>query len=142
MTRGKDTFSGAAEVIKPYLDRAMSDERLRDDLLRAFGTARELYAELASERSRPITLASRVATDDDIRHKLGEAIDDLRNAGERLQGRGERSSSRRPALLIAGLALGILFNPLTGQETRRFIRDLITGESDDSETQAQSNGRT
>ncbi len=54
----------------------MKDDQLRSELVRAFATARELYAELTSDRSRPITLASRVATDDDIRDKLREAIED------------------------------------------------------------------
>ena len=29
--------------------------------------------------------------------------------------------------LVAGIALGILFNPLTGPETRRFIKDAVLG---------------
>jgi hypothetical protein len=123
----KKTVSAAAEQVRPYVERAMNDEKLRREVLRAFATARELYGDLISDRDRPITLASRVATDDDVRDKLREAIDDLRSASERLQGRRERSSSRASTLLIAGIALGILFNPVTGAETRRFIRDLISG---------------
>jgi hypothetical protein len=118
----------------------MSDERLRDDLLRAFGTARELFGELVDERSRPVTLASRVATDEDIRAKIAEAIDDLRRAGERLQGKRERTGGRAGAILVAGIALGILFNPVTGPETRRFIRELLSSD-DDSQPPSGSNGR-
>ncbi len=142
MAKGKDTFSGAAEVIKPYVERAMTDDRLRDELMRAFGTARELYGELLSEKSRPITLASRVATDDDIRDKLREAIEDLRRASERFQGKRDRSSGRASTILIAGIALGILFNPVTGPETRRFIRDLVSAGEEDGEHDASgANGR-
>ena len=143
MTKAKDTFSGAAGAIKPYLERAMTDEKLREELLHAFGTARELYGELINEKGRPITLASRVATDDDIRDKLRDAIEDLRRASERLQGRRGRSNGRASTILIAGIALGILFNPVTGPETRRFIRDLLSagGEEDDRGTNG-SNGRS
>ena len=143
MTKGKDTFSGAAGAIKPYLERAMTDDKLREELLHAFGTARELYGELMNEKGRPITLASRVATDDDIRDKLRDAIEDLRRASERLQGRHGRSNGRASAIVIAGIALGILFNPVTGPETRRFIRDLLSagGEEDDRGTNG-SNGRS
>ncbi len=126
MPNGRDALSSAAEVVKPYIERAMADEALRDDLMRAFATARELVSELASDANRPITLASRVATDDDLRDKLRESIEDLRRASERLQGRRERSSGRAAAVLVAGIALGILFNPVTGPETRRFIRDLVS----------------
>ena len=135
--RARDTFAGAADTVRPYLERAMTDESLRDELVRAFTTARQLYADLLGEGSRPITIASRVATDDEVREKLREAIEDLRSAGERLQGRRERareterSGGRAPTLLIAGIALGILFNPVTGPETRRFIRDLLSGSAGD-----------
>jgi hypothetical protein len=144
VTKGKDTFTGAAGAIKPYLERAMTDDKLRGELMHAFGTARELYGELMSEKGRPITLASRVATDDDIRDKLRDAIEDLRRASERLQGRRERerSSGRSSTVLIAGIALGILFNPVTGPETRRFIRDLISAGGEEGERGASgSNGR-
>jgi len=145
VTKGKDTFSGAAGAIKPYLERAMTDDKLREELVHAFGTARELYGDLISEKGRPITLASRVATDDDIRDKLRDAIEDLRRASERLQGRHQhgRSNGRASTVLIAGIALGILFNPVTGPETRRFIRDLLSagGEEDDRGTNG-SNGRS
>jgi len=132
VSNGKDALSGVAEVVKPFIERAMADEALRNDLMRAFATARELVSELASEANRPITLASRVATDDDVRDKLREAIEDLRRASERLQGRRERSSGRAAAVLVAGIALGILFNPVTGPETRRFIRDLVSAHDGSS----------
>lgn len=109
----------------------MNDERLRDDVIRAFKTARALYAELASDADHPLTLASRVATDDDIRERLRDALQDLRRAGERLQGTHGRASSRSPSLVVAGLALAALFNPLTGPRTRRFIRDLLSGANRD-----------
>jgi hypothetical protein len=135
----KKSVTAAAEQVRPYVERAMNDEKLRREVLRAFATARELYGDLISDRDRPITLASRVATDDDVRDKLREAIEDLRSAGERLQGRRERSSARASTLLVAGIALGILFNPVTGAETRRFIRELISGSSPESHS-AGSNG--
>jgi hypothetical protein len=135
VAKGKETFAGAAETIRPYLERAMTDERLRDELMRAFTTARELYAEFMSDKSRPITIASRVATDDDLREKLREAIEDLRRASDRLQGKRERerAGGRAPAVLVAGIALGILFNPVTGPETRRFIRDLVSSSGEEGE---------
>ncbi|HEY4347636.1 MAG TPA: hypothetical protein VGM80_08595 [Gaiellaceae bacterium] len=131
MPKTKDTLLDAADTIKPYIERAMTDEKLRNEVMRAFGTARELFTELAGDKDRPITLASRVATDDEIRDKVRDAIEDLRHASDRFQGKKERSSGRGAKLLIAGIALGILFNPVTGTETRRFIKDMISsGEHD------------
>jgi gas vesicle protein len=136
----KDKVYDAAENIKPYVERAMEDEKLRDEVMRAFGTAREIYKDLMGEKS-PVTLASRVATDDDIRDKLRDAIEDLRNASERLQGKKEHSS-RSKGLLVAGIALGILFNPVTGPETRRFIKDMLSSGDDSHETSSSTNGRS
>ena len=108
MAKAKDTLFDAAESIKPYVERAMTDERLRDEVMRAFGTARELYGELLSGKDKPITVASRVATDDDIRDKLREAIEDLRQASERLQGKIalDFDTARRLFTLIALLHPG------------------------------------
>jgi hypothetical protein len=127
MGRQKDTLLTKADTVRPYVERAMSDENLRRDLVSAFAIARGLYSELARDRDRPITIASRVATDDDVRDKLRDAIDDLRSASVRLQGKKEHSSMRGSTLLITGIALGILFNPVTGPETRRFIKDMFSG---------------
>ena len=137
--RGTEKVTDAAESIKPYVERAMADEKLRDDVMRAFGSAREIYKDLMGEKSA-ITLASRVATDDDIRDKLRDAIEDLRHASERLQGKKEHSG-RNATLLVAGIALGLLFNPITGPETRRFIKDML-GSGDEPDRHAGgTNGR-
>ena len=137
--KAKDRVSEATENLKPYVERAMADEKLRDDVMRAFGSAREIYTDLMGEKSA-VTLASRVATDDDIRDKLRDAIEDLRRASDRLQGRKDHSG-RNATLLIAGIALGLLFNPITGPETRRFIRDMLGSGGDDDRQGSGSNGR-
>jgi hypothetical protein len=129
MAKTKDKVYDAAGNAKPYIERAMKDEKLRDDVLSAFSTAKELYNELVGGRGA-VTLATRVATDDEIRDKLREAVDDLRSASERLQGKKDHSG-RNTTLLVAGIALGILFNPITGPETRRWLKDMITGGGDE-----------
>jgi hypothetical protein len=129
MAKTKDRVYDAAGNAKPYIERAMKDEKLREDVLSAFSTAKELYNELIGGRGA-VTLATRVATDDEIRDKLREAVDDLRSASGRLQGKRDHSG-RNTTLLVAGIALGILFNPITGPETRRWLKDVITGGGDE-----------
>jgi hypothetical protein len=129
MAKTSDKVYDAADSVKPYVQRAMYDEKLREDVLSAFATAKDLYTELVGGRSA-VTLAQRVATDDDVREKLRTAIDDLRSAADRLQGRKSQSKSHT-GLLVAGIALGILFNPVTGPETRRWLKDMLTGGGDD-----------
>jgi hypothetical protein len=128
MAKTKDKVVDAADNVKPYVDRAINDEKLRADVLSAFGTARDLYSELVGDR-RAVTVATRVATDDEIRAKLKEAVDDLRSAADRLQGKKDHSG-RNATLLVAGIALGILFNPVTGPETRKWLKDMISGSDD------------
>jgi len=129
MAKTKDKVYDAAENVKPYVERAMNDEKLRDDVMSAFATARELYNELIGPRGA-VTLATRVATDDEIREKLKAAVDDLRSAADRLQGKRSHSG-RNATLLIAGIALGIFFNPVTGPEARKWVRDVVGGGEDE-----------
>jgi hypothetical protein len=129
MVKAKEKVYDAAENVKPYVERAMSDEKLRQDVLSAFATAKEVYNELVGGRGA-VTVATRVATDDEIRDKLREAIDDLRSAAGRLQGRREHSG-RNTGLLFIGIAIGILFNPITGPETRRWLKETLSGGSDE-----------
>jgi gas vesicle protein len=129
MAKTKDKVYDAADSVKPYVQRAMQDEKLREDVLSAFSTAKDLYTELIGGRNA-VTLAQRVATDDEVREKLRAAIDDLRNAADRLQGRKKQGKSHT-GLLIAGIALGILFNPVTGPETRKWLKDMLSGGGDD-----------
>ncbi len=138
MAKTRDKVYDAAGNVKPYVERAMSDEKLRDDVMSAFITAKALYNELLGGRGA-VTLATRVATDEDVRDKLREAVEDLRSAADRLQGKKEHHG-RNTTLLIAGIALGILFNPVTGPETRRWLKDAISGGSDDFGGDYSSNG--
>ena len=52
MTKTRDKVYDAAENVKPYVERAMSDEKLRDDVMSAFSTAKELYSELVGLQVR------------------------------------------------------------------------------------------
>src|ERR1041385_1059141 len=129
MANTRDKVSDAAGNVKPYVQRAISDDDLRDNVKAAFQAAREVYDELIGNRS-VTTVATRVATDKDIQDKLREALDELRIAADRVQGKKEHSS-RNATLLLAGIALGILFNPITGPATRKWLADMVFGGDDD-----------
>jgi len=125
MAKAKDRVAD----VKPYVTRAIQDEELRDSLRSAFSSARDVYDELIGGRG--VTgVATKVASDKEIQDQLRSAIDDLRSAANRIQGK-EEHKGRNSSLLLAGIALGILFNPMTGPETRRWLKDKIFGEAEE-----------
>jgi hypothetical protein len=129
MHKTKDKVSDAADNVKPYVERALRDEELRASLKSAYGSARTIYDELIGKRGVS-GVATRVATDKDIQDELRSAISDLRNAAERVQGK-QQSKKGGGFLLLIGLGLAALFNPFTGEATRKWLSDRLFGGGDD-----------
>lgn len=129
MAKTKDKFAGAASNVRPYVERAVTDAELRENVKAAFVAARDVYDELLGNRGMT-TVATRVATDKDIQDKLKEALDELRTAADRVQGKKDHGG-RNATLLLAGIALGVLFNPVTGPATRKWLSDMLFGGDDD-----------
>ena len=129
MAKTKERITETADTMRPYVDRALHDEELRDNLKEAFAAAREVYSELLGNRNLTST-ATRVATDKDIQENMKRTIDELRKATDRIQGK-EDHSTRNTILLLTGITMGILFNPMTGPQTRKWLMEKITGESSD-----------
>ena len=115
--------------MKPYVERALKDEDLRDNVLAAFAAAREVYDEIIGGRDMK-TVVTRAATNKEIQENLRTALDELREAADRLQGK-ESHKGRNTTLLIAGIAIGILVNPVTGPGARSWLKNKVLGESDD-----------
>ena len=137
MTKTKDKVINQAENVKPYIERAMKDEDLRENVMTAFAAAKEVYDELVGNRS-VTTVARKVASDKSMQENLKRAMDELREAGDRIQGRKDKSG-RNTALLLAGITLGILFNPVTGPHTRKWLSEKIFGGSDEFTYQGSGN---
>jgi hypothetical protein len=128
MPKTKDKVADVAGTAKPYVERALHDEELREHVKQAYGAAREIYDQLIAPRS--VTgIATRVAGDHDIQDSLRTAIAELRQASNRLQGRRERHGGRG-LLLLVGVVVGLLYNPVTGPETRRWLKGKLFGGSE------------
>jgi hypothetical protein len=125
-----------AGSVRPYVERALTDEELRENVKHAYQAAREIYDELIGGRN-VTTVASKVATDKDVQDNLRTAIEELRTAAKRVQGKGQHKS-KHSLLLFTGIALGVLFNPATGPATRKWLKDNLLG-SEESDF-AGSNG--
>ena len=132
MPKTKERLYDTADTMKPYVDRALHDDDLHDNLKEAFKAARDVYAELLGNRNLTST-AMRAATDKDVQDNLKKAVDELRTAANRIQGK-EEHGARNTMLLLAGITAGILFNPMTGPQTRAWLMEKITGDGSDDYT--------
>lgn len=122
---------------KPYVERALKDEEIRENIRNAFFAARDVYDELLGGRGAS-ALAARVATDEDIRESLRKAVDELRHAADRVRGKDEHTA-RNTLLLLTGVVVGILFNPFTGPAARRWLKETVFGGEESADY--DSNGR-
>ena len=131
MAKLQDRAKDRAQDMRPYIERAFKDERVRDDVKSAVATAREIYEQLMGGRQLTAA-AARVATDKEVQESLRDAIDDLRDAADRIQGKGSHAA-RNATLLLTGITLGILFNPVTGPGTLRWLQEKLFGEGEEFE---------
>ena len=132
MVKTKDRLYDTADTMRPYVDRALHDDDLHDNLKEAFNAAREVYSELLGGRNLTGT-AMRAATDKEIQENLRKTVEELRTAANRIQGK-EDHTGRNTMLLLAGITAGLLFNPKTGPQTRKWLMDKIAGEGTDDYT--------
>jgi hypothetical protein len=124
MAKAKDRLYEAY----PYVSRALQDEEVRENVKSAIAAGREVYDELIGAR-RPSAVAARMATDSEIQDNLRSAIDDLKKAANRVQGK-EEHTARNAILLVTGIVLGLLFNPVTGPQTREWLSAKVLGDGE------------
>lgn len=131
MISTKEKVAGAASNARPYVERALRDKELRDNIRSAYFSARAVYDELASRR-KVSDAASRLAQDKEIQDELRNAIDEIRNAAGRVKSVKHGSpeparAARNGLLLLLGIAIGLLLNPVTGPAMRRMLARRLFG---------------
>lgn len=123
--KARDRVSDA----RPLVERALKDEELRNHVRDAFWAAREAYAELFGKTGMT-GVAVRAATDKEIQDNLRKAVEELRAAGDRLQGKDDHGT-RNSILLFAGIGAAVLFNPITGPPIRRWLKSQFFGSGNE-----------
>ena len=121
----RDRMTGAVDTARPYVERLAQDDDLHDHVKKAYVSARRIYDELLGDRGAS-GVALKVARDKDIQDELRKAVEELRKAGDRVQGK-DSHTGRNMTLLLAGITLGVLFNPATGPDTRRWLKEKVLG---------------
>ncbi len=127
MAKTKASSAGSVDALKPYVQRAMTDPELREDLLAAFVAARGLYGQMA--KGRGVKGKAEKVSEKDFQKQLQSLVDDLSEASDKLQGKAQKKSHRmrNRVLLLTGVTLGVLYNPWTGESTREWIMERIAG---------------
>jgi gas vesicle protein len=131
MTNTKERAAAAAANARPYVERALRDQELRDNIRNAYASARAVYDELSSRR-RVSDAASQLAGDKDMQDEIRSAIAELRNASRRVK--DVKNDAPEPArtaknsvLLLFGIVIGLLINPITGPALRRALARKLFG---------------
>ena len=129
MAKTKERPAVTAEMVRPYVQRAMTDPKLRADLIAAFATARTLYGHVA--KGKGVKDRAGKVSDKAFQKDLQGLVAELTTATERLQGKEKtkkKAHKKRNVLLFTGVTLGVLYNPWTGQQTRGWIMERVTGD--------------
>jgi len=129
MAKTKQKSAVSPDALRPYVERAMTDPELRDDLLAAFVAARSLYEQLA--KGRGVKGKAGKVSDKDFQKQLQGLVGELSDASGRLQGKGAKRKKgrkrRNRVILLTGVTLGVLYNPWTGEATRDWLMDRVAG---------------
>lgn len=131
MVNTKDKVADAAATARPYVERALRDKELRDNIRNAYASARAVYDELSSRR-RVSDAASQLAADKDLQDEIRSAIEEIRNAAGRVKNVKRAApeparAARNSLLLFFGIMLGLLLNPITGPALRRALARKLFG---------------
>ena len=127
MAKTKTSPALSGETLKPYVQRAMTDPELREDLLAAFVAARSIYGQMA--KGRGIKGKAEKVSEKDFQKQLQHLVGDLSEASDKLKGNAKKKGhrTRNRIILLTGVTLGVLYNPWTGQATRDWIMEQIAG---------------
>ena len=127
MAKTKTSTALSTDTLKPYVQRAMTDPELREDLLAAFVAARGIYGQMA--KGRGIKGKAEKVSEKDFQKQLQHLVEDLSEASDKLKGTAKKKGHkvRNRVVLLTGVTIGVLYNPWTGQATRDWIMEQVAG---------------
>jgi len=131
MAKTKTSSTLSTDALKPYVQRAMTDPELREDLLAAFVAARSIYGQMS--KGRGIKGKAEKVSEKDFQKQIQYLVSDLSEASDKLKGTAKKKGhkTRNRVILLTGVTLGVLYNPWTGQATRDWIMEQVAGGNGD-----------
>jgi hypothetical protein len=124
----RDKLSGGVRALRPQIERLAADKELQAHLQSAYASGRVIYKRVFPAR-RPSAVVRRLSEDPKLQRELARGIEELRAASGRLQSR-RTHRGRNTTLFVGGLGLAVLFNPLSGTATRRWLRARLSGSDE------------
>ena len=135
----KASAIGAAGTARPYVQRLIEDEDLRDNLKEAYEAARDAY-DRASSAKRP----SDMLDDKRLQKDLRSASENLRAATEALREPEKKDSNTFGRLLLIAFVGAVLALALS-EDLRKAVLDQLFGAEEEFEytsTTAPAGGQT
>jgi hypothetical protein len=124
----------AIDSARPVLKQIAKDEKLRNQLISAVGTARDVYDTRGGTSARAV--AARIAVDPDFVREIQKTGTEIRSATARAKKAQTSHRTRNVVLIVSGVVVGVLFNPFTGPDTRRWIKEKAFGPEETFEYEA------
>ncbi len=127
--KAKEKASGAYESARPYVQRLIEDEELRDNLREAYEAGRNAY-ERASGAKKPSALLD----DKRLQRDLKSASESLRAASEALREPEKRPKSGHPFMKLLFIAfIGAVLAIALSEDLRKAVLDQLFGAEEEFE---------
>jgi hypothetical protein len=128
-TKAKEKASTAYESARPYVQRLIEDEELRDNLREAYEAGRQAY-DRASGAKKPSALLD----DKKLQRDLKSASESLRAASEALREPEKRPSSGHPFMKLLLIAfIGAVLAIALSEDLRKAVLDQLFGAEEEFE---------
>ncbi len=128
-SKAKDTASSAYGTARPYVQRLIEDEELRDNLRDAYEAGRDAYAR-ASGAKKPSALLD----DKKLQKDLKSASESLRAASEALREPEKVAKSGHPFLKLLVIAfIGAVLAIALSEDLRKSVLDQLFGAEEEFE---------
>lgn len=116
----------AVSAATPVVRKLATDEDFRKTVVGAYVAARSIYDEVGDDKKMK-SLAGKIATDPKLQKELSKQLKSVQKSAKKAT---KGSHKKRNALILAGITVGLLYNPATGPDTRRWLKEKISGRDD------------
>jgi hypothetical protein len=113
----------AVTVTAPVVKKLATDEQFRKTLIGAYSAARDIYDQVGEDK-KVKALAVKIAADPELQKELTKQYKGVQKAAKKAT---TKSHKKRNALILAGITIGLLYNPATGPDTRKWIKEKVFG---------------